>query len=323
MTYPSLTLVIPCHNGAAWLDRALSSIFDQAYPAIEVIVVDDSSTDASPSIAGERSGVKVVTIGKAGAQRARNVGLKQAGGDYVTFLDADDYLLPGGLAAISAAIRAAGHPDLAIANYADDFGGRIVHHHHAQLDMPWVDLKRQWLTMDNPPGASLFFRRDFLTRIGGWDESVVRLQDYELGFRAILETRAIVAVPVPHFAYFHHASPNRVSRQTSEASLLSVARLFVALDKRGTDVWQEGDRAMIGDRLYDIGRRLLRSGADAAAAEVLAEARARQPNYRGRSPRDRLLIRLLGLKRREQIAGLLRRRASRHGEAPREGVAAT
>lgn len=305
---PFLTIVIPCHNAAVWIGRTLQSILDQAYPCIEVIVVDDASTDASVDVARSFPGVTVVPIGKAGPQRARNTGLGLARGAYVNFFDADDYLLPGSLARIGEAVLAAGNPDMVVADYADDDGtGELVRRHRVWAGMSWTELKTRWLAMDNPHGSCIFYRRDFVAGIGGWDETASFKQDYEIGFRALLETRAVVAVPIAYFAYYHHPTPTRLSRQTSDAALVNFARLLVALDARGRDVWTGDDRAIIGDRLYAIGRVLLRRGATAAAETVLAEARVRQPDYRGRSAKDRLLIRLLGLERREKIAGAVQR----------------
>lgn len=90
-----ITLVIPTYNEAPWLERCLNSVLHQTVPFDEVIVVDDGSTDETFNILHNYNKFNVIycDINK-GVSHARNEGLKRATGDYVTFLDADDELLP-------------------------------------------------------------------------------------------------------------------------------------------------------------------------------------------------------------------------------------
>ncbi|MEP7270436.1 MAG: glycosyltransferase family A protein [Acidobacteriota bacterium] len=90
-----ISVVIPVYNGERHLAAAIESALAQTYPGIEVIVVDDGSTDSSASIAmrfGER--VTLVTQHRGGAGPARNHGVDRARGDLLAFLDADDLWLP-------------------------------------------------------------------------------------------------------------------------------------------------------------------------------------------------------------------------------------
>jgi glycosyltransferase involved in cell wall biosynthesis len=87
--------VIPVFNGERYLREALASVFRQTHSAIEIIVVDDGSTDGTPRILGEMSGrITSVRQANAGPSAARNRGIEKARGDYVAFLDADDLWLP-------------------------------------------------------------------------------------------------------------------------------------------------------------------------------------------------------------------------------------
>lgn len=92
---PSLvSIIIPCKNAAPWLADTIGSCLSQTWSAIEVIVVDNGSTDETLAIAQAMEGpkVRVVRCGKKGAAAARNAGLALARGDFVQFLDADDIL---------------------------------------------------------------------------------------------------------------------------------------------------------------------------------------------------------------------------------------
>ena len=96
MSRPALvSCVIPVFNGETYLREALRSVFRQTYAAIEVIVVDDGSTDGTPRILEEMSDrVTSLRQANAGPSAARNRGVESARGDYVAFLDADDLWLP-------------------------------------------------------------------------------------------------------------------------------------------------------------------------------------------------------------------------------------
>lgn len=98
MTRPSVSVVIPCFNQGRFLRDALDSVFQQTLFPDEVIVVDDGSTDATSLIARACPGVRCVRQPNLGLARARNRGLREARGEYLVFLDADDRLLPDALA---------------------------------------------------------------------------------------------------------------------------------------------------------------------------------------------------------------------------------
>ncbi|HVZ97187.1 MAG TPA: glycosyltransferase family A protein, partial [Chitinophagaceae bacterium] len=89
-----MSIIIPVYNSERYLAKTLESILEQTYPNKEIIVIDDSSTDNSFTIAKsfEAKGIKVLRQKNAGAAVARNTGLASATGDYIQFLDADDYL---------------------------------------------------------------------------------------------------------------------------------------------------------------------------------------------------------------------------------------
>ena len=91
----SVTVIIPCYNGAAYLREAIDSALDQTHPPLEVIVIDDGSTDDSAAIA-ESYGPPVCVIRQEnqGESVARNRGIDEAKGDWVAFLDADDLWKP-------------------------------------------------------------------------------------------------------------------------------------------------------------------------------------------------------------------------------------
>jgi len=88
---PLVSAIIPTHNGAKWIGETLSSVFSQTYKHLEIVVIDDGSTDSTPELLGffgERIKVTRTSAGNIGA--ARNAGISQSTGEYVAFLDHDD-----------------------------------------------------------------------------------------------------------------------------------------------------------------------------------------------------------------------------------------
>ena len=90
---PKTSVIVPCHNYGRYLSWALASILHQTKPAREILVIDDSSDDETAEVTrsyGDK--VRYYRVSFKCAQRTRNFGLEQAQGEYVLFLDADDFL---------------------------------------------------------------------------------------------------------------------------------------------------------------------------------------------------------------------------------------
>ena len=95
-TKPKISVIIPVYNVEKWLNKCIDSILNQSYENFEIILVNDGSTDKSKDICyqylKEDNRVKVFDILNSGQSVARNIGLKEAKGDYILFIDSDDYI---------------------------------------------------------------------------------------------------------------------------------------------------------------------------------------------------------------------------------------
>jgi glycosyltransferase involved in cell wall biosynthesis len=93
---PAVSVIMPCYNAGRFLASAIQSVLDQDYPgSLEVVVVDDGSTDDSALVASRFEGVVVLRQSNEGPGAARNLGLAHAQGELIAFLDADDVWMPG------------------------------------------------------------------------------------------------------------------------------------------------------------------------------------------------------------------------------------
>jgi glycosyltransferase involved in cell wall biosynthesis len=89
--YPLVSVVIPVFNASKWISETISSVLDQDYPNVEVVVIDDGSTDDSSDIINQYTNkVKYFYKSNGGQGSARNIGIQKSNGKYIAFIDADD-----------------------------------------------------------------------------------------------------------------------------------------------------------------------------------------------------------------------------------------
>ena len=181
----SVSAVVPAYNAARTLPATLASIESQTVNVLEILVVDDGSTDATAEVArstGARD-LRVITQTNAGHAAARNTGIAEARGRYVAFLDADDLWLPDKLARQLEEIRR-------------DPGIRALQTGAARVDdelrLLWSEpcqrsQNQLWDTLcfRNMPAlmSTLLVERELLEEVGGFDPSLVILQDWDLAIR--------------------------------------------------------------------------------------------------------------------------------------------
>ncbi len=93
---PLVSIIVPVHNSGSWIRGTIDNVLSQSYPYREIIIVDDGSTDNTKHLIDTHYGgyVKYVYQDNAGPARARNRGIEMAGGEYIQFLDSDDFLSP-------------------------------------------------------------------------------------------------------------------------------------------------------------------------------------------------------------------------------------
>ncbi|MDG9721392.1 bifunctional glycosyltransferase/CDP-glycerol:glycerophosphate glycerophosphotransferase [Streptomyces sp. DH41] len=136
---PKLSLVVPVYNVRAYLSECIDSVLGQDYADFELIAVNDCSPDGSGAILDEYARhdprMRVIHLTEnVGLGRARNAGLEKAQGEYVLFLDSDDTLSDGALAAIAGRLEATGNPEVLVYDYARTYwDGRVSRNMRSDL----------------------------------------------------------------------------------------------------------------------------------------------------------------------------------------------
>src|SRR5690606_28150709 len=134
---PLVSVVITAYNHARFLGEAIESARGQTYPHVEVVVVDDGSTDDVQSVMAQYADVQTVWQPNQGLSAARNTGLRNSNGTFVIFLDADDRLRPSAAAAGLACFST--HPDSAFVSgdhVRIDAEGAFLAAHEPTADAP-------------------------------------------------------------------------------------------------------------------------------------------------------------------------------------------
>jgi len=215
---PSISVVIPCFNARRWIVAAVRSVLAQDWPDLEIVVVDDGSTDGSAELVSQHfPQVRLLRRANAGVAAARNAGVEHSRGEWIAFLDADDIWLPGKLKrqwqALSeeptSCMACSGwqvwtseepEPDPAFIAALVDAGGDPS---RWQGPSGWIypDL----LLSCEVWTSTVLVKRQLLDEVGGFDPTLRVGEDLDLWLRTSRQT-PIVRVPAPLALYRMHPS---------------------------------------------------------------------------------------------------------------------
>lgn len=179
----TISVIIPVYNRREVLPRAIRSVLDQKPAPLELIVVDDGSTDGvSDWLGQEFPSVTVLRQGNQGPAAARNRGLEKARGKWIAFLDSDDEWRPGKLKAQLDFFKA--HPDYRIMQTEEIWirnGKRVNPMKKHQKHGGWIYEKCLPLCLISP--SAVMIEKSLFAETGNFDESYPACEDYELWLR--------------------------------------------------------------------------------------------------------------------------------------------
>lgn len=189
MNLPKISILIPCYNAERWIAQTIESALAQTYTNKEVIVVDDGSTDNSLEIIQTFDGkIRWETGSNRGGNPARNRLLELSMGEWLQYLDADDYLLPDKIEKQieflkdNSQVEVIYSPHITEEKSAQGFSYNV----HTIVNYPephdlWLLASRWHL----PQTGGLLIRKDALNDIGGWQDGLKHCQDYDLYVRLL------------------------------------------------------------------------------------------------------------------------------------------
>jgi glycosyltransferase involved in cell wall biosynthesis len=186
-TFPKISVIVPTYNCSDYLSTAVESVLAQNYLNTEIIVIDDGSTDDTRDrLQPYRDRLRYLYQPNQGVSVARNRGIQEARGEFIAFLDADDYFLPNKLTAQVALFVA--QPQLGIVHSGwrrvDRLGNPLME------VTPWEKVPElnleSWLRWKPVLPSAMMFRRDWLIRAGGFDRRFPPAEDTDLVLRLAL-----------------------------------------------------------------------------------------------------------------------------------------
>lgn len=194
-----ITVVMPCHNAAAYVEEAIASVLAQRYRPIELIIVDDGSTDGSEHIVASLAATHPDTIRllhqtNTGPYAARNTGLAHASGNFVAFLDADDTWHPDALAHLHAALVGT-QADVAYCGWQNVGELAVDTQPYLPPDYPAIDAAAAFLKSCPWPINGVLIRRQILDSLRGFSERRPTAMDYDLWLRLLAAQPTVVRVP--------------------------------------------------------------------------------------------------------------------------------
>lgn len=257
-----VSVIIPCHNQGRFLAEAIDSAQAQTCRDVEIVVIDDGSTDHTPAVLVGYPAVRSIRQDNRGLAAARNIGLHASGGAHVVFLDADDRLRPDALDAEVASLRA--NPDCGFVyghvRLIDTHGtalpplppARCVDtDHYAAL------LRRNYVWT---AGAAMY-RRDVLDVVGGFDSRVSPSADFDLNLRVARRygVRCLDRVVLDYRVHGANMSLDSTAMLTSSLVVLRSQRAHVKGNGRYEAALREGIRLLREDYGSRLGREVQRS----------------------------------------------------------------
>jgi glycosyltransferase involved in cell wall biosynthesis len=308
----SVSILIPCYNAERWIAHAIDSALAQTWNEKEVIVVDDGSTDGSLDvIRGFKDRIRWETGSHRGGGAARNRLLELAYGQWIQYLDADDYLLPNKIAAQVRFVT--GYPDLDVV-----FGPVTLEHwsgyttRRELLAIPepydlWV-LLASWRL---PQTGSPLWRKQAIVDVGGWKPDQPCCQEHELYLRLLIQAKRFAYHPTNGAVYRQWSTETLCKRDISE-----VHRCRLEIEQRLEDHLRE-KKQLTSKRLHAINQarfqiaRIAWHYDSTLAQDIMGQVQKVDPKFAptgpAAPPHYRLVFHSLGFQTAERLAAAMRK----------------
>jgi glycosyltransferase involved in cell wall biosynthesis len=307
----TVTIGIPCYNAAQWIAAAVQSALDQTWANKEVIVVDDGSTDTTlDELRQFANSIRVMKGPHEGPNHARNLILRAARGEWIQYLDADDYLRKEKIARqFEEAGRGAEEADVIyspvlLETWRD---GRALPPVAERLDAE-ADVYTQLLRWELPQTGGALWRKAALLKIGGWEENRTQLCDeHNCYVRALKAQCGFVYAPTPNAVYRIWSEETRC-RRDQRPVIKSRTKLCESLRDwlKARGMWTQAHREALGQSLLEMARKL--ASEDLSFATRYHEAHKEEIWLEGpAAPKGyQLIYKTLGFRAAERVGRALR-----------------
>jgi len=248
-----VSVIIPCFNAERYLREAIDSALAQTYPQVEVVVIDDGSSDSSARIMREYGERITCRSGpNAGACSARNDGVSISTGEFIQFLDADDVLVPDAVEQRMAAFTQGAGMVFGDRVHVDDVGHKLAYE-SPHPDRGWDEVGfAQYVIITNIHTMEPLHRRRWVCEVGGFDEALPQGQEPDFHLRLTLAGCPFAYSPGIVGGFRQHASMQRIGSSTwwrtdPERYMRFARHYMILVTQRSADgLTPEFSRAMAG-----------------------------------------------------------------------------
>lgn len=236
---PLISVIMPCYNAVTYLPEAVASVFKQSIKNVELIVIDDGSTDQSlqllSTLQKSHSQLTVLQQANSGPYPARNRGLKVARGQYIAFLDADDYWAEDCLEKLYAALSAA-NADLSYCGWQNIVAAGDNGAPHVPPAYEKEDMFQHFLQGCPWPIHAALVKRTLVDQAGGFSTRCFSSMDYDFWLRLSALSQNIVRVPeVLAFYRWHDQGQISATKWRQVLDARSVRKEFIAANPELVD----------------------------------------------------------------------------------------
>ena len=215
---PLISIIIPCYNDAVYIEQSVNSALNQSYSNIEVIVVDDGSNEKTKTVLKsiEPKLTKLITQENKGQSTARNVGIKEAKGEYIVTLDSDDFFEPGFCENAVILLNSDAAIKLISCNTTIIYDNGIK-----QLYNPKGGMIQSFILNNCALGSVLFKKEDWNT-LGGYDETMRKgFEDWEFYIRILKNGGYAAIIPKMLFNYRRRTNSTTTKANNKKYELLN------------------------------------------------------------------------------------------------------
>jgi glycosyltransferase involved in cell wall biosynthesis len=229
-----VSVCIPCHNADRYVASALESVLTQSYQRIEIIVVNDGSTDRSGEVLRQFTDRGVVVIDEkcGSASRSRNRALRESKGELIKFFDADDIMHPSMIKKQVERLSGSGS-DVAVSDWGRFYNDDLSTYNPSPQSV-WRDMDaRDWLIeswMDARPmmqPGQFLIPKELINICGGWNEDLTLIDDFEFFARVLCHARNVLFTPEATL-YYRSGIGGSLSKLQSDSGLESSFRSIEA-----------------------------------------------------------------------------------------------
>jgi len=276
-----VSIIIPCYNNEAYVVKTIKSALHQSYEHIEIIVIDDGSTDGSPNLIRQfNSQIIFIQQSNQGAPAARNAALKIAKGTYIKFLDADDILLPRTIEQQVGHFKKLPTDEKAIVYGPVQWIDKNDHPTLTYQPRPRQaqEEKVAHILSQNPLTSAPLHHRKYLEEIGGFDIKIPKGQEFDLHLRLVLNGVTFYYFPETVYLFREHYTASRISHLNFKKYQPDIFYKIFEKQERlikthFSEILPDSVKAILAKRYWNYGRKILQSGKKEAARIYFKKAR--------------------------------------------------